>query len=1344
MCSTSEPRSNTENVDKGADVAVTHGHGRLPRRRRDRRAAATLSRMTAFGARSRELEVGESLGPYRLDELLGAGGAGLVFRARREPDGQVVALKTLRQALSADETFRRRFNHEARAAAEVSHPNLVPILDAGELDGRQYLAMALVRGPTLEGRIAGGGPLAPDEVVALAGELGAALDALHGRGIMHRDVKPSNVLFAEDGTALLTDFGLAKGRDYTALTAAGQVFGSLHYVAPELIRGQPATPASDVYALGCVLYEAATGAPPFAAADPVEIGVGHLRREPPDPQALGVDWAPALSAALLRALAKDPDRRPPSGADYARGLRTAGTAAPPREPRPARVELAGYQIVRKLGHGAAAAVWEGRHLRLGHRAALKVFETTSATDDEARDSFVLESRLVAAIDHPNIIPIYDCGAEDGVLYIAMRLVDGGDLDGLIRAAAPLQPERALAIAEQVAAALDAMHARGLVHRDVKPANILIDDLAGSVFLSDFGTAHRPRRRAAAAGVAPFAGTLGYAAPEQLDGKAAGPAADVYALGCVLYECLTARRPFVHDSDVAVLYAHLLDPPPRVADVRPQLPRELDAVFARALAKTQHDRFATCGDLIVAAREALGIAGAARAPAGASPRAEQPAAAARLPRSTTPLVGRERELDELEALLSSQAARLVTLTGPGGSGKTRLAVEAAHAVQDRFRDGVLLVAVDGLSDAALVPRAIADALGLEERAMPDGDALVRGLQRRLERAELLLVLDGFERVLPAAPLVAGLLGAATGLAVLVTSQAPLRVQGEHELPVAPLELDAAVRLFVDRARAVQPGFAPDAGEAGAIAEICRRLDGLPLAVELAAARTKVLSPRAIVARLENRLELLTGGARDLPARHRTLRGAIDWTHELLDADEQALLARASVFEGGFAPEDAEAVCNPGRRAMLDALASLVDKSLLMRRRQPSGDVRLEMLQMIREYARYRLIERGERDELRRRHAEHYLAVAEAAEAQLQGPGQAAVVQRLEQDTANMRAALAWSLESGRVELGLRMAAALARFWSIRDQMTEGRAWLRRALARSASVAPAVRARGLFAAAYCALGQGDYVEAATGFEQSLETYRTLDDRRGQAMCLAQIGWLLLARGQLEQAVAPATHGLELARAIDDRATASVALADLAEVALRSGDCGRAIRLFEEVLVLRRALGDRRNLANALVNLGRAELVAGDAATAAGSLQEGLALAREVADTWGTSLAQISLARVALDAGDVAGARLLAAEALVSCRARGDRRTAAECLSLIALLAARSGRPRDGARLRSAAAALRAAMRAPAGPIERALDARPLGERPADAGDASADVPGFEQAIELALAATRRASAAGMLES
>jgi serine/threonine protein kinase len=277
--------------------------------------------------RPTELTVGDKLGPYRLEQLLGEGGMGLVFRAVHESSDDVAALKVLKAELTEDEIYRQRFVHEARSASEVHHPHLVPILDAGDIDGRSYLATAFVDGTTLEERVQSNGPLAVSELVRVIGEIGAGLDALHEHHLIHRDVKSANILLAADGTALLSDFGLAKGRAYTVLTRPGQVMGTLHYLAPELIRGQPATPASDLYALGCVAFECAAGKPPFSDRSVLQVGMAHLDEEPPDPGAGRADWPPALSRAIVAALEKEPDARPTSAGAYAEGLRAAAGGA---------------------------------------------------------------------------------------------------------------------------------------------------------------------------------------------------------------------------------------------------------------------------------------------------------------------------------------------------------------------------------------------------------------------------------------------------------------------------------------------------------------------------------------------------------------------------------------------------------------------------------------------------------------------------------------------------------------------------------------------------------------------------------------------------------------------------------------------------------------------------------------------------------------------------------------------------------------------------------------------------------------------------------------------------------
>jgi len=999
--------------------------------------------------------------------------------------------------------------------------------------------------------------------------------------------------------------------------------------------------------------------------------------------------------------------------------------------------LAGYRIERELGRGGMGRVYEAEHVQLQRRLALKVLAPHLTADEAFRERFVRESQLLAAIDHPNIIPIYDAGEADGFLYIAMRYVEGADLKALLEREGPLDAERAVGLVEQVADALDAAHARDLVHRDVKPANVLVDAETERIFLTDFGLAKRLRGQGLS-GAGLFLGTVDYASPEQIEGRPVTPAVDVYGLGCLLYECLTGSPPFQKETDVAVVHAHLLEPPPQVTAIRPELPGGLDGVIATALAKSADGRYATCGDLVADAQAALGgrraatIAATPR-PAGTVVAASVPAdVPSTLPTHATPFVGRSKELDALRDLIRRDDVRLVTLTGPGGTGKTRLATEAASGLGDAFPHGLYFVDLASLSEPALVLPRIAEALGVEETAAADGaDGLLEALRGRLRQDRLLLLLDNFEQVLAAAPAVADVLAAGPAVKVLVTSRGSLRLRGEREYPLAPLPLpereeeadpeaaarSPAVALFVEGAQAVRPEFELTSENATTVSEICRRLDGLPLAIELAAAWVKLLSPTEILGRLERRLELLTGGELDRPSRHQTLREAIGWSYELLDAGEQRLFARLAVFTGGCTLESAETVAGgngDGGRPVLDALSSLADKSLVRRREGADGRTRIAMLQTIHEYALYRLVERGELEELRSRHAEDFLALVEAAEPELVGPDQERWVRRLEDESGNVRAALDWTLESGRLELGLRIAGSLTRFWSIRGHMSEGRSWLDHALARDGDVAPAVRAKAAYASGYAALGQGDFTQADTRFAESLALFRDLGDRRGAALSLAQQGWLLTARGDVDAATAVSEESLAVARELDDSRTASVALSNLAEAAVRRGDLDRATELYEEALALRRGVGDRRNVANALLNLGRTELARGEVEHATAALEEGLALARELDDTWSISVAANALAHAALRGGDGDRAAQLLRDALAIVRRRGDKRMAAESLQTAAALAASRDDSARAARLWGAAGGLRETSGASASALERAAEDTWLAPARAPAGD------------------------------
>jgi predicted ATPase/DNA-binding SARP family transcriptional activator len=549
---------------------------------------------------------------------------------------------------------------------------------------------------------------------------------------------------------------------------------------------------------------------------------------------------------------------------------------------------------------------------------------------------------------------------------------------------------------------------------------------------------------------------------------------------------------------------------------------------------------------------------------------RPLPAGNVPVPVSTMVGRRRELDEVASAFRGQT-RVITLTGPGGSGKTRLAVEAANELSDDFPDGAFFVALDAIRDEALLLPAIAEALGVRE----SGERPLReSLSERLAGRRALVVLDNFEQIVEAAPVVAQVLESAPGLAFLVTSRAALRISGEREYPVDPLDVNDAVALFVDRAQGADPRFTLTDGNRPAIEEICARLDYLPLALELAAARTKLLPPEAMLGLLEERLELLGRGARDLPDRHRALRDTIAWSYDLLGADEKQLFGRLGVFGGGFTLESSVAVCD----ASLDGIATLIDESLLER----DGE-RMRMLETIREYALEQLALDEESEYVRRRHAEHFLKLAESEPAS----DQAAWLARMDAERDNLRAALAWSLDVKEASLGLRLAAALWEFWWVRGYLAEGRGWLEQALAVGRGAAPELRARALHAAGSLATRQGDYEWAAALFEQSLALSEELGDQPGTARSLLSLGTVAAERGDQERAMDLSERAAELYQESGDRRGHALAISNLGGIALERGEYVKASTLSEEAYGLFETLEDSEGMALALVNQGFAAL-------------------------------------------------------------------------------------------------------------------------------------------------------------
>jgi len=615
--------------------------------------------------------------------------------------------------------------------------------------------------------------------------------------------------------------------------------------------------------------------------------------------------------------------------------------------------------------------------------------------------------------------------------------------------------------------------------------------------------------------------------------------------------------------------------------------------------------------------------------------------AALPAVDSRLIGRARELDALSRIVRGRA-RIVTLTGPGGVGKTRLAIELAATLSGDFSDGVAFVVLAPVADAALVVPTIAATLGLRESA---GQSLRAALEAHLRDCHLMLVLDNFEHVRDAAAEVAALSANAPRLVVVVTSRAPLRVRGEQEYPVSPLELpdlrevpqlseissNPAVALFVERARAVAPDFDLSRTNASAVAAIARRLDGLPLAIELAAARVRLLTPTTLLARLDPVLPLLSHGARDLPERQRTMHSAIQWSYELLSPPQQAVFRRLAVFRGGWTLEGAESVATGDgvlRDDVLDLLSDLNEQSLIAV--EPGGSTRVRMLEPIRQFALELLETTVEAESVRDRHAGFYAELATEAETGMRGRGQVAWLTRLDEEHDNARAALEWLVRQRDLARGSRFAFSLWLFWWMRGHFSEGRRWVERILA--AHPAPADRAWVLLVSGVLEYGQGSYEPAGLANDESLALFGASGNDYGMALTTAMAGLIALGREQYDAAAALLDQGIERCLRVGDRWSAAMQLSYAAAMQLRRGDSHRAEQLTAQALTLGRELGDRVSTYASLYNLASLSQMHGDHDSATRLFIEGLELSVEMGDRGNMAYCFEGLAEVAAEQGDV----------------------------------------------------------------------------------------------------------------
>ncbi len=691
-----------------------------------------------------------------------------------------------------------------------------------------------------------------------------------------------------------------------------------------------------------------------------------------------------------------------------------------------------------------------------------------------------------------------------------------------------------------------------------------------------------------------------------------------------------------------------------------------------------------------------FAAAARGPTSGPSRA---ADSASLPLQPTPFIGREVQLGAVSRMLLRPDVRLLTLTGAGGIGKTRLALEVAARSLQSFPDGVYFVSLAAIEDPSLVLPAIAQALGIKEMGSRE---LVEVIADHLSGRRTLILLDNLEHLLDAAPSVTHLLARAPELKVLATSRSLLRLSWERSFLVPPMSLpqssgrldpeglsqSEAARLFVERARAVAPGLQLDAHNARAVAEICRRLDGLPLAIELAAARSATLTPTAMLGKLTDRLGLLRSGPRDLPARQQTMRAAIDWSYRLLSEGEQRLLRRLAVFAGGWTLEAAEAVCGAGGdQDVLGGTESLLDQSLIQPEEGVGGEPRFGMLETVREYALERLGESGEWDELRKRHAEYYLELAERAARELSSRRRALWLGRLEQEQDNLRAVLSRSLEASDAETPARLGRSLRWFWWVSGYASEARRWMETILRSGCGLSPEARAAATFVAGMAAYSQTDPRGAKPLLEAALDLCDQVGDAEGTVWAVVLLGWIAANLEDHERAVGYLERGLLLSRETRNRYLEGVTLIALGDDRMARANPDGALHLYEEALGLLPADPEISGIRGIVLHLmGEAELYRGDDTSARAYFERSLEFLRSAMQNVWALHPLCGLGLLALEHGDTASAEEYFREGLVLSRRGGVWQGLAQCLEGLGAISGRRGEGRRAARLFAAADALR----------------------------------------------------------
>jgi non-specific serine/threonine protein kinase len=938
-------------------------------------------------------------------------------------------------------------------------------------------------------------------------------------------------------------------------------------------------------------------------------------------------------------------------------------------------------------------VYEAEDTDLSRKVALKILPATLAAEPRALERFRQEARALAALNHPNIVTIYAVEQVGEANFLSMELVQGERLADLI-VNEGLSVERLLALAIPLTDALAAAHARGIGHRDLKPSNVMVTH-GGLVKVIDFGLAKLfgpgddmerstlPTIPQTLAGQ--ILGTPAYMSPEQIEGRAVDHRADIFSLGILLFEMATAQRPFGGESVMAIMSSILRDEPPTLSEMKRGLPQGLGVIVDRCLQKELAKRYQTAmeagnalrdlqtgtwqnpGSASVTFKEPLHGLDIPSSEGEADPLAvttrdatRPPAVQSRAPANNLPIqltsfVGRQRETEEVAQLLvgasssGTSPVRHLTLIGPGGTGKTRLALQVAGMLLDRFPDGVWLVEFAAVSDPSLVSQTVVSALGLINTA---GQPPLDLLKRFLCPKQILLLLDNCEHLVEAcAELAEALLRICPQLQILCTSREALRVAGEATWPVPSLSVPAipagepgevllrklgqyeSIKLFAERGKAVAPAFDLNAHNIATVAELCHRLDGIPLAIELAAARIRLLSVEQLLHRVQDRFRLLTGGSRTALPRQKTLRALVDWSYDLLTDLERLLFDRLSVFAGGCTLEAAEAVCADNDQAgfasggrpsnnlfsqdVLDLLGRLVEKSMLVADAADRGMVRYRLLETLRQYGQERLEAHGRSvtDSVRTQHLSYFAGVAREGALAMSGPDQAEWLERLETELDNIRAALDWGKTMDappeRVRLALGLCSALHVSWMRRGHGREARQHLKDLLEhRNGQTPSGQRAHSLIVAGSLALWQdGDNSRAWTLLNEGLALAERLGDTPAIAKAHQSLGQLLYNRGQYADSRVHHEKALRLGRADGDGLGIRISLENLADLSAEERNVEAAIELYESALAQARDMTDHHGMASVLQSMGWLAHSTGKRGRATGLIGEALSIMQRI---------------------------------------------------------------------------------------------------------------------------------------